>query len=223
MVMTVAGPPLTKFAGHAQPQHTIPGRVVGDWSGACRTWHRSVETRWPSMTDRHHHQYDPPALAPLRARVADTHAHPHTPPEIFAAPQVSLLVCSDAQRQACVSACAPVILYAPHRYSLCTSMINRCAKPHVMAGALDAGDVARIFKAMAGKAGLTAEEAARISGHSTRIGASQDMVRYGAELPAIMQAGRCATPVMVARYTRRLTARRRRGADRRSAGTILTA
>lgn len=28
-----------------------------------------------------------------------------------------------------------------------------------MAGALDAGDVARIFKAMAGKAGLTAEEA----------------------------------------------------------------
>ena len=25
MVMTVAGPPLTKFAGHAQPQHTIAG------------------------------------------------------------------------------------------------------------------------------------------------------------------------------------------------------
>jgi hypothetical protein len=34
------------------------------------------------------------------------------------------------------------------------------------------------------------------------------MVRYGAELPAIMQAGRWATPVMVARYTRRLTVRR---------------
>lgn len=77
-----------------------------------------------------------------------------------------------------------------------------------VAGALDAGDVARVFKAMAAKAGLTAEETARISGHSTRIGASQDMVRYGAELPAIMQAGRWATPVMVARYTRRLTARR---------------
>jgi hypothetical protein len=26
--------------------------VVGDWSGACRTWHRSVERRWPGMTDR---------------------------------------------------------------------------------------------------------------------------------------------------------------------------
>ncbi len=34
------------------------------------------------------------------------------------------------------------------------------------------------------------------------------MVRYAAELPATMQAGRWATPVMVARYTRRLTARR---------------
>ncbi len=77
-----------------------------------------------------------------------------------------------------------------------------------VAGALDAGDVARIFKAMAAKVGLTAAEAAQINGHSTRIGASQDMVRYGDELPAIMQAGRWATPVMVARYTRRLTARR---------------
>lgn len=88
-----------------------------------------------------------------------------------------------------------------------------------LAGALDPGDVARIFKAMARKAGLTREEEARISGHSTRIGAPQDMVRYGAELPAIMQAGRWATPVMVARYTRRLTARRSAAvqiADRRA-------
>ena len=85
---------------------------------------------------------------------------------------------------------------------------GRVPKGGRAAGGLDAGDVARIFKAMACKAGLTAEEAARISGHSTRIGASQDMVRFGAELPAIMQAGRWATPVMVARYTRRLTVRR---------------
>ena len=34
------------------------------------------------------------------------------------------------------------------------------------------------------------------------------LVRLGAELPAVMQAGRWSTPVMVARYTRRLTARR---------------
>lgn len=74
--------------------------------------------------------------------------------------------------------------------------------------ALDAGDVARIFKAMARRAGLTTEETARISGHSTRVGAAQDAIRYGAELPAVMQAGRWRTPEMVARYTRRLSARR---------------
>ena len=76
-----------------------------------------------------------------------------------------------------------------------------------VAGALEAGDIARIFKAMAGKAGLMAEEAKRISGHSTRVGASQDMIRFGAELPGVMQAGRWKTPVMVARYTQRLTIR----------------
>jgi site-specific recombinase XerD len=73
--------------------------------------------------------------------------------------------------------------------------------------ALDAGEVARIFKAMARRAGLTAEEAARISGHSTRVGAAQDAIRLGAELPAVMQAGRWKTPEMVGRYTRRLGAR----------------
>jgi hypothetical protein len=70
------------------------------------------------------------------------------------------------------------------------------------------GDVGRTFKAMAGKAGLTREQTARISGHSTCVGASQDTIRFGAELPGVMQAGRWNTPVMVARYTQRLTARR---------------
>jgi integrase len=52
-------------------------------------------------------------------------------------------------------------------------LFRRVLKGGRVAGVLDAGDVARIFKAMAGSAGLTAEEAARISGHSTRIAASQ--------------------------------------------------
>ena len=73
--------------------------------------------------------------------------------------------------------------------------------------ALDGAEVARIFKAMALRAGLTAEEAARISGHSTRVGAAQDAIRLGAELPAVMQAGRWRTPEMVSRYTQRLGAR----------------
>jgi integrase len=85
-------------------------------------------------------------------------------------------------------------------------------------GALDAGEVGRIFKAMACAAGLTAADAARISGHSTRVGAAQDMLRYGETLPAIMQAGRWKTAEMVGRYTAKQGARQSaavRVADRR--------
>jgi integrase len=74
-------------------------------------------------------------------------------------------------------------------------------------GALDPGDVARCFKLMARRAGLSAEETARISGHSTRVGSAQDMLRYGEQLPAIMQAGRWKTAEMVGRYTAKQDAR----------------
>jgi hypothetical protein len=54
--------------------------------------------------------------------------------------------------------------------------------------------VGRIYKQMARRAGLSAADAALISGHSTRVGAAQDMLpRYGEPLPAIMQAGRWKT------------------------------
>jgi site-specific recombinase XerD len=74
--------------------------------------------------------------------------------------------------------------------------------------ALGTGDVARIYKAMAKAARLTDEEIARISGHSTRVGAAQDMVRYGVDLAGAMQAGRWKTSAMVARYSARLMAKR---------------
>lgn len=74
--------------------------------------------------------------------------------------------------------------------------------------ALDGAEIARVFKELAAGAGLTAAEAARVSGHSTRVGAAQDMVRHGVELPAVMQAGGWRTPEMVGRYTARLDARR---------------
>jgi len=74
--------------------------------------------------------------------------------------------------------------------------------------ALDGAEVARVFKGMARAAGLTVEEAARISGHSSRVGAAQDMVKVGIELPAVMQAGGWKTAEMVSRYTARLDARR---------------
>jgi integrase len=60
---------------------------------------------------------------------------------------------------------------------------------------------------MAKAAGLAPDEVARISGHSTRVGAACDLVRYGQQLPAIMQAGGWSSPAMVGRYSARLTVR----------------
>jgi len=75
----------------------------------------------------------------------------------------------------------------------------------VVGGRLDPGDVARIFRRMAKRAGITDTA---VSGHSTRIGAAQDMVAAGLELPEVMQAGGWKTPTMPARYTEKLSARR---------------
>ena len=68
--------------------------------------------------------------------------------------------------------------------------------------------VPRIFKAMAREAGLPEAVAAGLSGHSARVGAAQDMVAAGIELPAILHAGRWKSTAMVNRYGERLLARR---------------
>ena len=61
---------------------------------------------------------------------------------------------------------------------------------------------------MARRAGLPEEVAEGLSGHSARVGAAQDMIASGIELPAILQAGRWRSTVMVNRYGERLLARR---------------
>ena len=73
---------------------------------------------------------------------------------------------------------------------------------------LDPSQVPRIFKAMARRAGLPEEIVDGLSGHSARVGAAQDMIASGIELPAILQSGRWRTTVMVNRYGERLLANR---------------
>ena len=68
--------------------------------------------------------------------------------------------------------------------------------------------VPRIFKAMAREAGLPEAVAGSLSGHSARVGAAQDMVAAGIELPAILHAGRWKSTAMVNRYGERLLAKR---------------
>lgn len=88
------------------------------------------------------------------------------------------------------------------------ALFRAVGKGGTLGGPLDAGDVARLFKAMAVTVGLDRGVVAGISGHSSRVGAAQDQVRYGVELPAVMQAGGWKTAEMVSRYTAKLDARR---------------
>ncbi|KMO17498.1 tyrosine-type recombinase/integrase [Methylobacterium indicum] len=83
----------------------------------------------------------------------------------------------------------------------------------VGARALGDRDVARIYRALASAAGLKLSRLP--SGHSTRVGATQDMFAAGFELLEVMQAGSWKTPAMPARYGERLRAQR--GAARKLA------
>ena len=81
-------------------------------------------------------------------------------------------------------------------------------KDGAVGGRLDASQVPRIYRAMAERAGLPPRIVRRISGHSPRVGAAQDMIAAGVGTAAIMQAGRWQSPAMVQRYGERLLAKR---------------
>ena len=85
------------------------------------------------------------------------------------------------------------------------ALFRSVGKGGAVGGPLDAGDVARRFKVMAERAGI---DSSLISGHSARVGMAQDLVAHGAELAAVMQAGRWKSPTMPARYAERLSAGR---------------
>jgi len=88
------------------------------------------------------------------------------------------------------------------------ALFRSVGKAGRVGGRLDSGDVSRIFKRMARAAALAPELVEKISGHSTRVGACQDMTSAGVELGLIMGAGRWKTAGMVARYSEHLAARR---------------
>ncbi|MBL6458826.1 site-specific integrase [Belnapia sp. T6] len=85
-------------------------------------------------------------------------------------------------------------------------IFRRVGRPGIVgATALADGEVPRILKRLVEQAGL---DPAAISGHSLRVGMAQDLVANGADLPAVMQAGRWRSPTMPARYAERLLAER---------------
>ncbi len=85
------------------------------------------------------------------------------------------------------------------------ALFRSVGKGGKVGGRLSARDVSRIFKKMAARVGMPTD---RVSGHSARIGASQDMAAAGRGLGEIMQSGGWKSPTMVARYTEHLLVRR---------------
>ncbi len=63
--------------------------------------------------------------------------------------------------------------------------------------------IAQTFKRVAEFVGMTDEEMRRVSGHSIRVGATQDMLALNIDLAFVMHAGRWKTTVMPMRYGRK--------------------
>jgi integrase len=80
-------------------------------------------------------------------------------------------------------------------------------KDHI-GGALNPGSVALIFKRVAQWIGMPARYVAGISGHSTRVGAAQDLAELDIDLAAITQAGGWKSPRMPLQYAEKINAAR---------------
>jgi len=76
---------------------------------------------------------------------------------------------------------------------------------HVLPKSLSGEGVTRSLKRVAKQSGIDIES---ISGHSTRVGACQDLVSAGIDMPAVMQAGGWKSPERVARYSEQLQIKR---------------
>jgi integrase len=75
-------------------------------------------------------------------------------------------------------------------------------------GPLNPGSVALIFKRVAQWIGMPARYVAGISGHSTRVGATQDLASLDIDLAAITQAGGWKSPRMPLQYAEKINAAR---------------
>jgi site-specific recombinase XerD len=69
---------------------------------------------------------------------------------------------------------------------------------------LDNSQLARIYKKLARRANFDEKLIREISGHSTRVGAAQDLLLSGASLPIIMSRGRWSKPDTVMRYVEKI-------------------
>jgi hypothetical protein len=77
-----------------------------------------------------------------------------------------------------------------------------------LGGALNPGSIAPIFKRVAQWVGMPERLVDRVSGHSTRVGATQDLAALDIDLGAITQAGGWKSTRMPLQYAEKINAAR---------------
>ena len=95
-------------------------------------------------------------------------------------------------------------------------LFRRLVGRYQIGNRLGADSVSELYKAVAAVVGLPAEQIRTISGHSIRVGATQDLLALNIDLASVMQAGRWASARMPMRYGEHVLAAR--GAMARAAG-----
>jgi len=87
-------------------------------------------------------------------------------------------------------------------------MFRRLVGRDQIGGALNPGSIAPIFKRVAQWIGMPARFVDQVSGHSTRVGATQDLAALDIDLAAITQAGGWKSPRMPLQYAEKINAAR---------------
>jgi hypothetical protein len=75
-------------------------------------------------------------------------------------------------------------------------------------GGLNPGSIALVFKRVAQWIGMPARFVDQVSGHSTRVGAAQDLAELDIDLAAITQAGGWKSTRMPLKYMEKINAAR---------------
>lgn len=88
------------------------------------------------------------------------------------------------------------------------TIFRRLIGQNQIGGALNPGSIAPIFKRVAQWIGLPARVVIRVSGHSTRVGATQDLAALDIDLAAITQAGGWKSTRMPLQYAEKINAAR---------------
>jgi integrase len=88
------------------------------------------------------------------------------------------------------------------------AVFRRLVGRGLVGGALNPGSIAPIFKRVAQWVGMPARVVAKVSGHSTRVGATQDLTAMDIDLAAITQAGGWKSTRMPLQYAEKINAAR---------------